>query len=214
MLFVIGEQNSVANQFLLELRDQHWQTDRSRFRNNLERLGKIMAYEISKHLHYIPQETITPLGRSVISVLERQPVLISILRAGLSYFTGFQNFFDQADSGFIGAYRQEGEDELVIKLDYLATPPIDGKDVILIDPMLATGHSAMEALNALLKKGTPRNVFFASLVSAPEGIAHITREMKILHSIFTFAVDEKLNNQFYIVPGLGDAGDLSFGKKM
>jgi uracil phosphoribosyltransferase len=214
MLFVIGDQNSVANQFMLDLRDKERQKDRSRFRHNLERLGEIMAYEISRHLRYVPREVNTPLGKSTLAVLENQPVLMTILRAGLPYYSGFQNFFEHADSGFVGAYRKETQTALEIKVDYFATPSLAGKDVILIDPMLATGRSAIDTLNELVKRGMPRKIYFASLVASPQGIEYVQQNSSVPYDIFAFSVDEKLNDQFYIVPGLGDAGDLSFGERM
>ncbi len=213
-LIVLGEQNSIANHFLRGLRDKELQQDRMRFRKNLERLGEIMAFEISKKLNFVKIEVETPLGKSVLSVLERDPLLITILRAGLPYFSGFQNFFDTSDCGFIGAYRQESIHGIKVKLDYLATSGINIADVILIDPMLATGRSVLDAVNELLKRGKPTHLHIAALVAAPEGIKYLKETIKIPFTIWTFAVDEKLNQQFYIVPGLGDAGDLSFGEKL
>ncbi len=213
-LFVLGEQNSIANHFLRGLRDKNLQQDRMKFRKNMERLGEIMAFEVSKKLNYLRKEIETPLGKSVLNVLERDPILITILRAGLPYFSGFQNFFDASDCGFVGAFRQENDKGIKIKLDYLATPSIDDADVILIDPMLATGRSIVDAVNELLKRGTASHLHVAALVAAPEGIAYLKANIKIPFTIWTFAVDEKLNEQFYIVPGLGDAGDLSFGEKI
>jgi uracil phosphoribosyltransferase len=213
MLFNLGEKNSLANQFLLELRDKQIQVDRFRFRRNLERLGEIMAYEISKKLNYSIQKVETPLGFSELAVPD-PPILISIMRAGLPYFNGFQNFFDGCDSGFIGAYRKEGEREIKINLDYVASPGLEGSTLILIDPMLATGRSLVRSINELAKWGRPTHIHFAALVAAPEGIEFLKKEIKTAFSIWTYAVDEKLNDQFYIVPGLGDAGDLSFGEKI
>lgn len=213
MLFNLSEKNSIANQFLTELRDKHIQLDRMRFRKNMERLGEIMAYEISKHLPYHHQKIETPLGRVNIPVLEQQPVLITVMRAGLPYFQGFVNFFDKADSGFIGAYRKEGE-EITINLDYLSMPSVAGKEVILIDPMLATGRSLMRSVDTILQQGTPTHIYMASVVAAPEGLQFIKENVKLPFSIWTCAIDEKLNQQFYIVPGLGDAGDLSYGVKI
>lgn len=214
MVFNLSEQNSVANQFLLELRDKSAQQDRMRFRRNLERLGEIMAYEISKKLHYTTQTVETPLAKSRINVLKQQPLLMTILRAGLPFFQGFINFFDQSDAGFIGAYRKEATGEVSVKLDYIASPAISGREVILIDPMLATGQSVMDSIQQLLKRGRPDHLHIASLVAAPEGIKHLARHMTIEYSLWTYAIDEQLNHQFYIVPGLGDAGDLSFGNKL
>ncbi|MBL7859439.1 MAG: uracil phosphoribosyltransferase [Cyclobacteriaceae bacterium] len=214
MLYHLGEHNSLANQFLHELRDRHIQQDRTRFRRNMEMLGSIMAYEISKEMIYHPCVVNTPLGEKTIPVLHYQPVLITVLRAGMPYFQGFLNFFNQADCGFIGAYRQENSADIAITLEYLASPSLEGREVILIDPMLATGHSFIKSLEALGKRGTPSHLHIAALVAAPEGIQYVQKHIKTSYSLWTFAVDEKLDEQFYIVPGLGDAGDLSFGEKI
>ena len=213
-LFVIGNQNSIANHYLKGLRDKSLQQDRLKFRKNLERLGEILAFEISKKLEYEKDEIETPLGKSITHILKRQPILVTILRAGLPYFSGFQNFFDEANCGFIGAYRQENDNGIKIKLDYLATPSVEKADVILIDPMLATGRSIVDAVRELLKRGKPNHLHLAALVAAPEGIQYLKEMIDIPFTIWTFSVDEKLNQQFYIVPGLGDAGDLSFGEKL
>jgi len=215
MLFNLSEQNSIANHFVAELRDLTLQKDRLRFRKNVERLGQIMAYEISKKLPYGRKTVETPLGTSMTSLMEKGPILITVMRAGLPYFQGFLDFFDKCDCGFIGAYRREdGHDDVIINLDYLAAPSIDNRDVILIDPMLATGHSFVRSVDALSKHGKPSHIYIASLVSVSEGISYIAANVKAEHSIWTCAVDERLNEQFYIVPGLGDAGDLCFGEKI
>jgi uracil phosphoribosyltransferase len=214
MFFNLSEQNSVASQFIAELRDKNIQNDRSKFRNNLQRLGQVMAYEISKKLAYHRKSVETPLGESTANVLAMQPILITVMRAGLPYFQGFLDFFDQSDCGFVGAHRVEGGTEIDIDLEYLAAPSLDNRPVILIDPMLATGKSFVRSVNALLKFGTPSHVFIASLVAAPEGVKYISENLKLEHSIWTCALDERLNDQFYIVPGLGDAGDLCFGQKI
>ena len=215
MLFNLSEQNSIANHFVSELRDVIIQNDRLRFRKNVERLGQVMAYEISKKFVYKSKAVLTPLGTTNTSLMQDSPVLITVMRAGLPFFQGFLDFFDRCDCGFIGAYRKEdGEDEVVINLEYMATPLVDNREVILIDPMLATGHSFVRSIEALLKRGKPSHIYIASLVSAPDGISYISTNVKTPHSIWTCAVDEKLNDLFYIVPGLGDAGDLCFGPKI
>lgn len=215
MLFNLSEQNSIANHFVSELRDVNIQNDRLRFRKNVERLGQVMAYEISKRFVYKRKAVLTPLGTSNISLMQDSPVLITVMRAGLPFFQGFLDFFDKCDCGFIGAYRKEdGEDDVVINLEYMATPLVDNREVILIDPMLATGHSFVRSIEALLKRGRPSHIYIASLVSVPDGISYVSANVKTPHSIWTCAVDEKLNNLFYIVPGLGDAGDLCFGPKI
>jgi uracil phosphoribosyltransferase len=213
-MFILNHQHSIANQFLLELRDSGIQQDRMRFRKNMERLGEILAYEVSKALPFLPKETITPLGKLSIAVLKEQPLLITILRAGLPFFQGFINFFDQANCGFIGAFRQEEKAAVTIKLEYVATTTVSGKTVILIDPMLATGRSLVDSVNAILKNGQPQHLHIVSLVAAPEGIDYLEKNLKTPFTLWTCAVDEKLNHQYYIVPGLGDAGDLSYGMKI
>lgn len=213
MLFVLNQNNTVANEFLLELRDKTLQQDRMRFRKNLERLGEIMAYEISKTFQYYQSNITTPLGIASVSTFKQQPLLITILRAGLAYFQGFINFFDKADCGFIGAYRQEDLNNFTIKMSYVATQSVENQTVLLIDPMLATGRSATDAVHALIKNGKPRHVHIVALVASPEGIAYLKEHISIPYSLWTCAVDEKLDENFYIVPGLGDAGDLSYGIK-
>ncbi len=214
MFFNLSEQNSIASRFIAELRDTNIQKDRSKFRNNLERLGQVMAYEVSKKLPYRQLPVETPLGTSTANVLAIEPILITVMRAGLPYFQGFLDFFDKSDCGFVGARRVEGGTEVVIDLEYLAAPSIDNRDVILIDPMLASGKSFVRSAKALSKFGIPSHLFIVSLVAAPEGIKYIDGNLKLEHSIWTCALDERLNDQFYIVPGLGDAGDLCFGEKI
>lgn len=214
MITVLNRQNSVANQFLLELRDKSIQQNRARFRNNIERLGELMAYEISRKFQYNQVKVQTPLGTSTVNISTDNPVLITVLRAGLPYFIGFQHIFGEADCGFIGAYRKESDADLTINLDYLATPSLEGRTLIIIDPMLATGQSVIKSVNALLKHGTPKHVHIAALVAAPEGVELLEKKLSVSHDVWTWALDEKLNDLFYIVPGLGDAGDLSFGEKL
>lgn len=214
MITVLNRQDSVANQCLLELRDKNIQQNRVRFRKNIERLGELMAYEISKKFQYNPGMVETMLGVSTVNVSTDNPVLITVLRAGLPYFIGFQNIFGEADCGFIGAYRKESEENLTITLDYLATPSLEGRTVILVDPLLATGQSVIKAVNALLKHGQPKHVHVAALVAAPEGVGLLDTTLTVAHDVWTWALDEKLNELHYIVPGLGDAGDLSFGEKL
>ena len=214
MVFNLSDPSSLASQFLTEIRDKNIQKDALRFRKNLERLGEIMAYEISKKMPFskIPLET--PLSTTEGFVLTSNPVLITVLRAGIPYFQGFLNFFDNAECGFIGAGRKEGEDEISIDLDYIASPSLEKKNVILIDPMLATGKSFLKSLESLRPYGRPNHVYIAALVASPEGIQNIQKNLDLPFSLWTFSIDENLNSNFFILPGLGDAGDLSFGKKM
>jgi uracil phosphoribosyltransferase len=214
MIFNLSAHNTIANQFISELRDKDIQTDRSKFRRNMKRLGQLMAYEISKKLSFTNTTVETPLGRTSIQIPLQQPVLVTVMRAGIPYFEGFLDYFDQSDCGFIGAYREEGSDQIVIHLEYVASPDINGKEVIVIDPMLATGRSFVRGVEAMMRYGVPSHIFIAALVAAPEGIQYVREHVAAPHSIYTCAVDENLNDQFYIVPGLGDAGDLSFGPKL
>lgn len=214
MLYCLGQSQSVAHAFLAALRDVHSQTDRERFRQNVVRLGELMAYEISRSLTYQSRKVQTPLAVADAYMLTEEPVLITVLRAGLPYYEGFQRMFPDAPAGFIGAYRKEHSAEVDIQLSYLATPSLEGKTVLLIDPMLATGKSFVSVARALMQKGTPRHVHVAALIGAPEGVAYLQENFLFPHDIWLWALDEKLNDQYYIVPGLGDAGDLCFGEKI
>ncbi len=209
----LGETHSIANQYLAELRDPGKQTQRFLFRRNLTRLGEIMAYEISKELSYREKTITTPLGKKVMQVPIPEVVLLTVLRAGVPFLEGFQHVYDQSDTGFIGAFRVEGAEELKIQAGYVAVPNLEGKKVILLDTMLATGKSLAEVLRLLKGHGQPAHLFLASVIAAPEGVRYLTETVKGPASLWTFAIDEKLNDDFYIVPGLGDAGDLSYGQK-
>jgi len=209
----LGEPNSIANQYVAELRDPRLQGNKFLFRRNLARLGEIMAYEISRELTYSPQIITTPLGQKQMSLPETDVVLLTILRAGVPFLEGFQRIFEKAEAGFIGAFRMEGAEELKIQAGYVAVPNLEGKKVILLDTMLATGKSIEEVLRLLKGRGTPDHLYLASVIAAPEGIRHLQNTVAGPASLWTFAIDEKLNDDFYIVPGLGDAGDLSFGEK-
>lgn len=212
-MFILDKTNSIASQFIAELRDVELQKDRMRFRKNLERIGEIMAYEISKTFDYIPQMVTTPLGQDPSMFAAESPVLIGIMRAGLPFHIGFLNYFDRADNGFVGAFRQEDGDSLEIMMHYMATPDIQDKTIILIDPMLATGSSLVKTYNALLKNGTPKKVHIAAVIAAAPGVEKVMNEIPEAE-IWAGAVDAELNDQFFIVPGLGDAGDLAFGLKL
>ncbi|SHM59632.1 uracil phosphoribosyltransferase [Cyclobacterium lianum] len=216
-MFILNQKNSVANHFLAELRDVTVQKDRMRFRKNLERLGEILAYEISRSLPFSEKTITSPLGEVSTPLLEAQPVVISVLRAAVPFYQGIINFFDRADSGFIGAYRNETHETdlpVTISLNYLAAPDITDKTVILVDPMLATGKSFIKSVQHLLTNGVPRQIEIVSAIAAPEGVDYIRKNLNIPYRIWTGALDEKLNAQSYIIPGLGDAGDLAFGPKL
>lgn len=208
-------QNSVFNQFMSEIRDVDIQHDSLRFRRNLERTGEIMAYEISKTLAYVTRPVTTPLGISNCSVLAEQPVLATILRAGLPLHRGLLNFFDRAENTFISAYRihRDDDDAFDVKVEYLASPDLEGKTVILCDPMLATGASMVLAYKALLERGTPRHIHVVTVIASEQGIRFIQQNMQAETTIWAGAIDSELTPRSYIVPGLGDAGDLAYGDK-
>jgi len=215
-VFVLNKENSIANQFLAELRDVNHQTDRMRFRKNLARLGQIMAYEFSKSLTYQPTEVQSPLGIAKTAAHTNDILLLTILRAGLPFYEGFLDYFDRADSGFVGAMRHEASttQEITASATYTASPDTQNKTWVIIDPMLATGKSLLKSINNLLKYGEPRYIHIISVICAPEGIAHIKQNLTTPFQLWTVSIDEKLNEKSYIVPGLGDAGDLSFGQKI
>lgn len=209
----LGETNSIANQYLAELRDPTFQANRFLFRRNLTRLGEIMAYEISRELNFHKKVITTSLGVKAMHVPLPEVVLLTVMRAGLPFLEGFQHMFDQADTGFVGAFRVEGVEELSIQAGYVAVPELAGKKVILLDTMLATGKSITEVLRLLKGRGQPAHLYLASVIAAPEGVRYLTETVPGASSLWTFAIDEKLNKDYYIVPGLGDAGDLSYGEK-
>lgn len=216
MVHILSEQNSIFNQFVAELRDVTIQNDSMRFRRNLERMGEIMGYEISKTLSYQTKETTTPLGVAETSHLIEQPVIATILRAGLPMHLGVLNYFDRADNAFISAYRRHHKDNTFdIHVEYVSSPSIDDKIVILCDPMIATGGSIVLAFKALLAKGTPKHTHIISAISSRQGIDYVKANMPSKDfTIWCGAVDEELTAHSYIVPGLGDAGDLAFGTKI
>lgn len=215
MIHNLGQTNSIANRFLAELRDEKIQQDSMRFRRNLERLGEIMAYEISKSLPYVSQEVVTSLGVAEMNLPVFEPVITTILRAGLPFHQGFLNYFDHAPSAFISCYRKHTVgDDFEIKLEYASCPDLTGKTVILVDPMLATGASLLMTYRELKRFGSPEHVHVVSIISSMEGINYLRRNMP-LHGVtlWTCAIDEELTAKSYIVPGLGDAGDLAYGEK-
>ena len=215
VVFDLSKQNSIASIFLSEVRDVQIQTDRLRFRKNLTRLGEILSYEMSKTLDYRDKTVTTPLSDIVQAEIKEQPVLISIMRAGMPFFEGVHNFFDHADCGFVGAYRSQAfAQSNQIKTDYFAVPDLNDKTVVLIDPMLATGRSIVTTLERLAEYGKPKKVILMAMIAAPEGINYIEKHLEGNLNLWCIAVDEKLNEKAYIVPGLGDAGDLAYGIKM
>ena len=215
MIKELGKENSIFNQFLMELRDANVQIDSMRFRRNLQRLGEIFAYEISKTLKYKEVEVTTPLGVLNMSIPSEQPILATILRAGLPLHEGLLNFFDKAESGFVSAYRKYSKDEkFTIKLDYISAPDINKKVLILSDPMIASGSSLSASLSGLLETGKPKHIHIVSVLASDEGIARVKKMFSLKNlTIWVGAIDAELTAQAYIVPGIGDAGDLAFGKK-
>lgn len=214
MLYNLSQRPSVLNQFMAELRNIKVQNDSMRFRRNLERLGEIFAYEISKTFVYKTQEIETPLGIAEIPLPTQSIVLANILRAGLPMHQGFLNIFDTAENAFVSAYRKHHKDgSFEIKVEYVSCPSIQGKVLIVSDPMLATGTSMSASIKELLKYGTPKNIHIVVAIASTYGIEHIQRTLPSA-TIWTGAIDEELTARSYIVPGLGDAGDLAFGAKL
>ncbi len=216
MVHILSEQNSIFNQFVAELRDITIQKDSMRFRRNLERMGEIMSYEISKTLEFQKKETTTPLGIAETSHLVSQPVIATILRAGLPMHIGVLNYFDKAQNAFISAYRRHHKDNTFdIHVEYVSSPSLDDKVLILCDPMIATGASIVLAYKAILSKGTPKHVHIISAISSKEGVDFVKANIPTKNfTIWCGAVDEELTAHSYIVPGLGDAGDLAYGEKI
>lgn len=216
MLNNLSHQNSVFNQFIAEIRDVEIQKDSMRFRRNLERIGEIFAYEISKTLPYSTIETSTPLGVAQTKILSEQPVVATILRAGLPMHLGILNYFDKAQNAFICAYRRHHKNNnFEIALEYVACPDIQNKTVILCDPMLASGASVVMTCKALQAKGTPKHIHIVSAIASAQGVDHVRANMPMAnYTLWCGALDDELTAQAYIVPGLGDAGDLAFGDKL
>jgi uracil phosphoribosyltransferase len=213
-VFNLSAQPSIAHQFLAELRDTGIQGDRARFRRNLERIGQLLAYEISKTLEYTPMPVQTPLATATIPLPSQRIVLATVLRAGLPFHQGFLQYFEQADNAFVGAYRHhQSEVTFDIRLDYASSPSLDGCVLIMIDPMLATGASFNRALDSLLRHGKPAAIHIAAVIASAPGVEAVQRHSPSAH-LWLGAIDPELNAKSYIVPGLGDAGDLAYGSKL
>ena len=214
----LSEQNSIINQYMAEMRDVDYQKNRFLFRNNIQRIGEFEAFEISKTLDYEPTKVTTPLGEATVNLPTDKVVLATIFRAGLPFHNGFLNVFDHAGNAFVSAYREYTDAEhhnVGIHVEYLATPDIDGKTLIIADPMLATGGSMEMGYKAILTKGTPKCVHVACVIACPEGIEHIRKTFPDAETtVWCAAIDERLNEHKYIVPGFGDAGDLCYGGKI
>ena len=215
MVIDLSKNNSLLNHWVAELRDVQVQNDRMRFRRNIERIGEVAAYELSKTLRFKTVDVTTPLGIASTSLLEEQPVLGTILRAGLPLHQGMLNYFDKADNAFISAYRKHHPDgSFEISLEYLSCPDLNNRILILCDPMLATGASIVETIQAIQKTYTPAQIHIVVTIASQKGIEHVEKELGAAIPIWCAAIDPILNDKSYIVPGLGDAGDLAFGTKM
>ena len=213
-----SEQNSIINQYMAEIRDVDYQKNRLLFRNNIMRIGEFEAFELSKTLEYSEKEVATPLGIAKVNVPTDKIVLATIFRAGLPFHNGFLNVFDHAGNAFVSAYREykdEEHHEVNIHIEYLATPSIDEKNLIIADPMLATGGSMELGYKAFLTKGTPKQIHVCCVIATPEGIEHIKNTFpEDRTTIWCAAIDPGMNEHKYIVPGFGDAGDLCYGDKL
>ncbi|MDG1810632.1 MAG: uracil phosphoribosyltransferase [Polaribacter sp.] len=212
----LEETNSILNKFIAETRAVSIQKDAMRFRRNIERIGEILGYELSKNLHYSSEKTITPLGTKESFQLSNKIVLGSILRAGLPLHQGLLNYFDDAENAFISAYRNHpnNDTEFEIVVEYFASPSINNKTLILADPMLATGQSLVSVYEAIKKYGNPKELHLVCVIGAKEGIEFIKNYFPENTHLWIAAIDDQLNEKGYIVPGLGDAGDLAFGAKL
>ena len=212
----LGKQNTIFNHFIREIRDVNIQKDAMRFRRNIERIGEIFAYEISKKMTYENNEITTPLGISSESLMIEKPVLATILRAGLPLHQGLLNYFDSSENCFISAFRKHNRGgDFEIKIEYMSSPDLEGKTVILCDPMLASGSSMVLAIEALLSKGKPKHIHVVVTIASSEGIQYFKENLPFRNcTLWLGAEDKEMTAQSYIVPGLGDAGDLAFGEKI
>ncbi len=216
MIHILGNRSSLLNQYISELRDAGIQKDSLRFRRNMERLGEIFAYEISKTLRWEKREVVTSLGVASCEVLENQPVIATILRAGLPMHQGLLNAFDRAENAFISAYRKHRKNgRFDIQVEYVSSPGLDGKVLIISDPMLATGSSMILSYKELIQKGIPSHTHVVSILASNQGVDYVKKNMPTSnYTMWLGAVDDELTAKAYIVPGLGDAGDLAYGSKL
>ncbi|MBP6573293.1 MAG: uracil phosphoribosyltransferase [Flavobacteriales bacterium] len=216
MVMELVKENSVASHFLAELRDVNVQKDPLRFRRNLERVGEVLALELSRTLEYVDQEVTTPLGVAHTKRIAEQPVLATILRAGLPLHQGLLNYFDRADNAFVSAYRKhrKGEDGFDIEVEYLSSPSLHDRTLVICDPMLASGQSMVLVYKALLRLGKPKALHIVSAIASVEGMEYAKLHLPPGTRFWIGAIDEEMTAQAYIVPGLGDAGDLAYGTKM
>ena len=216
-LHILSQQNTVLNKFIAEIRDKSIQRDSMRFRRNMERIGEVTAYEISRTLNYSPRVVETPLGEATVQTIADRLVIATILRAGLPYHQGFLNYFDDAQNAFVSAYRKSTKDgKFTVKVEYISCGSLEGKTLLLVDPMLATGSSLVLAYNALCERGgEPLHTHVAAVIASEQGIDYVEKNMpRQTTTIWVAAVDEELTSRSYIVPGIGDAGDLAYGEKI
>lgn len=216
-LHILNEQNTVLNKFIAQIRDKEIQRDSMRFRRNLERIGEISAYEISKTFGYAPRVVETPLGEAAVQQIDDRVVVATILRAGLPFHQGFLNYFDDAENAFVSAYRKSTKDgKFTVKVEYISCGDLEGKTLLLVDPMLATGSSLVLAYNALCERGgTPAHTHVAAVIASEQGVDYVMKNMPHqTTTVWVAAVDEELTSRSYIVPGIGDAGDLAYGSKI
>lgn len=211
-----SKKNSLISKYIFELRDVSIQKDSMRFRRNIERIGEIMSYEISKTLNYETVKVTTPLGEKEVYVPDNKIVLCSILRAGLPLHNGVLNYFDSVENAFISAYREHpnDDDDFEVIVSYLASPSIEGKTLILVDPMLATGKTLENVLEALKNHGKPKQIHILSVIGAKPGVEYVEKIFPADTHLWIAAVDDRLDSRGYIIPGLGDAGDLAYGEKL
>ena len=217
MVKILNKENSILNKFLSQMRDKHVQGDSMRFRRNMERVGEIMAYEISKKLNYTTRMVETPLGIAAVEEISDKVVIATILRAGLPFHQGFLNYFDDADNGFVSAYRKSRPDgSFIVDVEYVSTSSLAGKTLILVDPMLATGTSLMLVYDALIRcAGEPEHTHFAAAFASEQGVEYVRKRTNPEKcTLWCAAVDPELTSKSYIVPGIGDAGDLAYGVKL
>mgnify|MGYP001488632583 FL=1 len=211
----LGNQNTIFSHFISEIRDINIQNDSMRFRRNIERIGEVFAYEISKQIEYEGKDIVTSLGISTESLMIEKPILATILRAGLPLHQGFLNYFDDSDSAFISAYRKHKKGgDFEIKIEYMSSPDLNGKTLILCDHMIASGASMVMAMEAILSKGKPKHIHVVGIIASSEGLQYLKENSPVKNwTLWIGAEDSEMTSQSYIVPGLGDAGDLAFGEK-
>ena len=217
MLHILNNENTLLNKFIAEIRDKEIQKDSMRFRRNLERIGEVMAYEISKELNYVTKVVETPLGEAEVNVVGDKIVVATILRAGLPFHQGFLNYFDDAQNAFVSAYRKSHKDNsFTVKVEYVSSCKLEGKTLILVDPMLATGSSLILAYEALCERGgMPEHTHVAAAIASEQGVDYVMKHLpQSATTLWCAAVDAELTSHSYIVPGIGDAGDLAYGAKL